>query len=962
MVDNVQITTENKDQFDDIKSKFVKNKRFVKVAHINVENIKAHRESFINTFKDNIFDIIAVSETFLKPVIPSEPYMLNEYNLLRHDRESKEGGGLAVYIRKGFTYKIIAHSQAMYCRKPEFVIIEICMGWKLLLGVVYKPPKLGFISEFFDILGNLLPTYSNVLVLGDFNVNLASDRMFAEKVQFLNTVKAFNLNILPLQPTFHLPNICDSLLDLLITNDISRVRQFGQTPVSGISYHDLIFVELNLKIKLSSRSEKIFVRDFKNVNNDDLKSDISNVDWNSIYVSESMDEKVDIFNEKLSAIYDKHVPLRQISNKRDPCPWITGNIKSLMKERDLLYKQYVKTKNQNIWETYKVLRNRIKRIIRDSRNDYFAAYFQPNKSTKGMWKVIKDQGSGKSSKCQSDVVVDLNELNGYFCGINNNISDHLIDYYKSLKDGGDNVGFCFNDVSSENIHKVLFDISSNAVGNDDLHIKFIRMVFEEIKQVLCHIFNYSLNNCVYPKQWKQALILPLPKVTNPLECKHYRSINILCVFGKILDKLVYQQMCNYVNDHNILNLVQSGYRSHFSTQTALIKVTDDIRLAMDKRKVVILVLLDFSRAFDCVHPDLLLAILESYNFSSTTIRWFKSYLSNRQQRIKAGNGMFSDWKLNLLGVPQGSTLSALLFSLYINKINNVLMFCNSMLYADDKQIYISCNVSEINRAVEMINADLVQLFTWCTDHGLDLNVNKCKVIVLGTSRLLNNVNLDTINKVIVNGQTLTYESSVLNLGLRITNTLSWNEQVDYVHKRVYQSLYQFKRLVFKPPVHVKKQLVMSLIFPLFDYAIAAYCDINVTLIDKLQKAQNACIRYIYDLRLDDHVTRYYKDLNWLKVKERIELNVLNVCYKVLKYRKPEYLFKNYSYMSNVHLRETRFGDMILQVPLHRTVIYNNSFHVKSIRLMNLLTESVRQSVNDKSFSRKVKEILIQRYN
>lgn len=156
---------------------------------------------------------------------------------------------------------------------------------------------------------------------------------------------------------------------------------------------------------------------------------------------------------------------------------------------------------------------------------------------------------------------------------------------------------------------------------------------------------------------------------------------------------------------------QSGYRKMYSTQTALIRVLDDIRKAIDTRRLTVLMLLDFSRAFDCVNHVLLVSILKSYNFSKASVAWFGSYLYNRRQQIKTHGGSTSSWKVNSIGVPQGSTLSALLFSLYINRISSNVMFCNTMLYADDMQMYISCDLSKINDAINGLNTDLRTVHT-----------------------------------------------------------------------------------------------------------------------------------------------------------------------------------------------------------------------------------------------------------
>lgn len=855
-------------------------------------------------------------------------------------------------------------SEALYSKKPEYIVLEISFGCKLLLCGMYRPPKAGHMSAFFDLVGNLLPTYSDVLIVGDFNVDLSTYRVFFDKTQLKSLVNDLNLSILPLEPTFHLPT-SESWLDLLICNDITKVREFGQVNVAGISYHDLIYIELCLKVKSNFIKGVKCVRDFKNINEIKLKQDIQSVTWDDVLLVDDISTKVSVFSNEINILFDKHVPEKNIKIKKNPCPWIDAQIKSIMKDRDKLYSRYVKTKDPIVWENYRRLRNQVKRILRDSRNRHFNSLLRPDKQCKDIWNVINSQGVGKKEKTNVDVVVQLNDLNRYFCGVNNRVDEELSDYYRTQRGVFCNIEspFVFTATCKEEVQKMMFDISSNAVGDDGIHIRFLKLIFNEISDVLCHIFNYSLEFSVYPSQWKKSLVLPLPKSKTPSECKDYRPINLLSVLGKVLDKIVYNQICKYVNLNNILDKYQSGYRSHFSTQTALIKITDDIRRTLDNKKVCLLMLLDFSRAFDSVNHKLLLSILESYNFEKSVLKWFTDYLSDRQQRVKTQAGNISEWRSNSVGVPQGSTLSALLFSLYINKIGSSLIFCNYMMYADDMQLYIDCNINSVDDAVRSMNADLTTLHQWCTSHGLQLNISKCKPILFGSSRMLPLVEANNLTPLLINNVQLNLETNIVNLGLRMCNDLSWRMQVDSVYRKVFQCLYKFKRLCFNPPTHIKKLMVTSLILPIFDYANVAYCDLNNELTNKLQKAQNACIRYIYSLAWDQHVTPYYKDLGLLKIKERIELNVLKLSVKVHKHKKPEYLYDSYCKMSNVHMKNTRYAGITLQLPIHRTVMYNRSFHVTSIRLINFMEKEVRQNKDesDAVLLRKYKMKLLDRY-
>lgn len=254
--------------------------------------------------------------------------------------------------------------------------------------------------------------------------------------------------------------------------------------------------------------------------------------------------------------------------------------------------------------------------------------------------------------------------------------------------------------------------------------------------VLGHIFNFSLQNSCFPELWKLANITPIAKVKNPSECKDYRPVSILCVLGKVLEKLVHKQVSLFAAENNIIPPLQSGFRSGHSTVSALIKVTDDIRKAIDDRKMTVLVLLDLSKAFDCVHHQLLLSKLRVMGFSDAVVRWFKSYLTHRFIRVLVGDGVASEWAEILTGVPQGSVLGPLLFSLYLFDLMTVLKHCRFHFYADDVQLYVHFLLADLSRALSLIAADIAHVITFMNCHNLMLNVDKTQAMIMGTQQYL----------------------------------------------------------------------------------------------------------------------------------------------------------------------------------------------------------------------------------
>ncbi|KAJ4433396.1 hypothetical protein ANN_15655 [Periplaneta americana] len=176
-----------------------------------------------------------------------------------------------------------------------------------------------------------------------------------------------------------------------------------------------------------------------------------------------------------------------------------------------------------------------------------------------------------------------------------------------------------------------------------------------------------------------------------------------------------------------------------STTTALLKVTEDIRKAMDMGEVTALTLLDFSNAFGSVDIDLLLAKMKTLHLSDNTLSWMDSYLRDRQQCVSLDN-QFSQWRCTKAGVPQGSVLGPLLFSIYINDISKNLQYCRYHLYADDLQLYIHSRPNTINESIDKLNCDLATVSTWAANFGLALNSSKTQAIIIGHKRLVNSLN------------------------------------------------------------------------------------------------------------------------------------------------------------------------------------------------------------------------------
>ena len=234
---------------------------------------------------------------------------------------------------------------------------------------------------------------------------------------------------------------------------------------------------------------------------------------------------------------------------------------------------------------------------------------------------------------------------------------------------------------------------------------------------------------------------------------------------------------------------QSGNKTWHSTETSLIHSTDSILKAIDQKNVTAVILLDISKAFDSINHNILLAKLEDVGVSSTCLAWFKSYLSERYQAVRV-NSTLSEKLPVVSGVPQGSILGPLLFSIYVNDLPSVAKNCSSESYVDDTKLLLSFRINNSNTALTDLNEDLIGMRNWCFDNLLLLNPDKTKLMVYGSRQMLGKLPDFRLSLL---GKELTPASSVKDLGVKFDPILSFNNHILSTVSSCKSSLCQINR-------------------------------------------------------------------------------------------------------------------------------------------------------------------------
>lgn len=644
------------------------------------------------------------------------------------------------------------------------------------------------------------------------------------------------------------------------------------------------------------------------------------------------------------ASYDALAPLNTIVLTSKRKPWADETIRDLMKERDEIYKSATQTGSLVEFKKFCSLRSQVRNRLDSAKNIYISKRLSNAPDLRARWAVVKSMGFSSSAMPSPFSFFTPDQLNNHYASISNATPpisiDTLNDLLSSPRHNFVREEFDIGEFSDSEVLAAILKAKSKATGADGISIAMIKTAAPALVKPLRSLFNASMNRASFPSLWKKALLLPLSKVKSPLSPSDTRSIAKLPELSKILELLVHNRLRDYLEKHGLLDPCQAGYRSGHSTQTALLGVLENIRQAIDDRKITILILFDFSKAFDTISHDILLRKMKNINCSDNALKWFFTYLHDRIQAVVDDGGRVSEWVRSNAGVPQGSVLGPLLFSLFINDLPNVLSGGSKhMISADDTQIYRSFLPHEFTSGLSDISRDATAVANWAVENGLQLNLRKTKAMILGNEQYISRIDLDSCSKININGHNIPYVTEALNLGVWLTPTLDWDKHLNAVSCKVYRTLNALKHRRHALSRNVRKSLVEALIFPHFDYACVVFHSLNNTQNLKLHRLLNACVRFVHGrIPYDARVTPYRLALGWLSVAHRREYFLGVQAFNAISRGNPEYLATWFADAKNISLRRSsrRQTENVYFVIAPRTEAKKSSFHILSCYLLNSL--------------------------
>ena len=408
------------------------------------------------------------------------------------------------------------------------------------------------------------------------------------------------------------------------------------------------------------------------------------------------------------------------------------------------------------------------------------------------------------------------------------------------------------------------------------------------------------------------------------------------------------QLSNYISEGDYLYRFQSGFRPYHSTSTALLRIVDDISRAIDKKKCTILMLLDFSKAFDTIDHNLLCRkLVGMFNFSGSVVTFIDSYLSDRFQYVST-NAAVSTLLPVTSGVPQGSVLGPLLFSLFINDLPHIINHSCCHLFADDVQLYIHTDLCKLSAGVGLLNDDIDAVYHWSSSNGLSLNSSKSAVMIIYKKE----VSTIALPLVRLGNDVIAYSRSVRNLGLIFNTTLTWDDHLDFITVKIYSILGRLWPLAYITPVSTRVKLMSSLIMPLILYCDVVLSSMSAGVLGRLNILFNNCSRYVYGLRRFDHMGEYRCSILGSTLENYLMCRYLMFFYKLTRYHQPGYLYE--CIRSALSTRTLNYI-----IPYSTSDSRHRSYFVRIVAMWNTLPLTLRNSSNMWRFRRLCLEYLEQ---
>ena len=851
-----------------------------------------------------------ISETWLTNTVTSsmlDPRQL--FNIYRCDRDDRRGGGVCALIPKSFKshLHVLSDDDKNLLDNSDCEILAIDVQLLLLkyrLIVIYRPPSSSFSSNadliaktlvLKKLINNLTHPVINTIIVGDLNlpkINWIDNEYSCDDVhdvlfhcfsslgyvQFVNGATRFSR----LQT--------ENILDIILCNNAISINVDNIGAPISTSDHAIIHFSIFVSNTGSSFTDppnspnfgdnKISLPsyDWSSANFEAINNFIETFDWHNLFgYFFDADSLWEEFKNILWPVISLNVPQKLIlHNKKYRQRFYPKNIRHLLNRKAAIWRQLKLHKTDNLISKYQSVANQCKLEILN----YDASREKKLLESKNLgtfYKFVNNKIGNPSGiaplKTDSNILITsdydrANLLNKYFESVFTTDDGTLPPFPARLAQDVHSI----NDIniSPEIVKYVLKNLKTNsAAGPDAIPPIFFHHTSRTISGPLSILLRSFVNLHSLPSEWKLSVIVPKFKKGSPSCPSNYRPIALTCTCCKILESIIATQLTQFLFQHHLITRHQHGFLKRHSTSTNLLETINDWTISLNNHKSVSVAYIDFKSAFDCISHSKLILKLSSYGIKGTLLFWIQAFLSNRTQIVKINQTLSTPCKVSS-GVPQGSVLGPLLFTLYINDItDNLDPSATIKLFADDVKLYSEfSNISPTN-----LQTYLDYIAHWAFTWQLNISHQKCNILTLGKHTISNTL--------LISNQPIPIVDSVKDLGIFVDSDLKFTRHIDDIVSKAKQRSSLIHRCFLSRNPSNLLRAYKTYIRPIVEYASTTWSPTyvyHICLLESVQRNFTKRIPGCCHLAYADRLTK----LNLLTLEHRRLIADLVMCFNIIK--------------------------------------------------------------------------------
>ena len=673
-------------------------------------------------------------------------------------------------------------------------------------------------------------------------------------------------------------------------------------------------------------------------------------------------------NDCIVAILDDLAPAKTVTKRRSKqtADWLSKEAAEARRVRRKLERRYRRTGTDADRRSYRSACRSTNRLINQSRREHIQRKLQEaTGDCRKRWRIAnellhKTDQRHQTSFAAGDGQRMCNSFSKFFtdkvCTIRQTISDRLKLTLSSSPDITLSTPMYLDhyDAVTELTVKQVIDAYPPKFSPLDLvPLWLIKQCNDIFSYLICRLVNMSFAEGVFPEVFKTGQVTPLIKkagadINDPA---NYRPITNLNSIGKILEKLAQKQLMKHISSSVNCNTLQSAYRAFHSTETAVTKIINDLLLAVDCGQPSILLSLDISAAFDTLdHERLLKRATEVFGLTGHVREWLRSYLCGRTTYVSVG-GARSCTTNCATGVPQGSVLGPLLFSLFTTPVGHLISSYGVSYhqYADDTQLYTVINSSSPSD-LQRLSYCAEAVTNWHLFNGLLLNPAKTEALVTGSRQQVARLDCTTVKFA---DTTVNISSAIRVLGVTIDSHLTFDKHVTKLVSSCnyhIRSLRHIRQIIDRDTAMT---LACSSVMNRLDYCNAILYGVTNQNILRLQRVENRLARVVCSAPYRSPSAPLLQSLHWLPVSYRITYKIAMLTFKTKLHHQPIYLFTMLQdYTPSRQLRSSSAG--LLKRQTTSTKTSDRAFSVAAVKIWNDLPLTVRSATSAQQFARRLK--------